>query len=220
MVAWDHLFTGTCDQVTSDAFRRFFPDNENRYFEDLGFRRLHKVVLGIVPNSLETELNTGSHDIDLPDSHGYSPLVWAIRRNDATSVGLLLKAGADPNALVVRTGSSPLHFAAHGNGSACVKVLLRFGAKANRLDKMFNTPLHYAARRCTQVNVYEDLLAVGVGIEIQNVWGGTALTLAAAQNNFIGTRALLSYGAKIDAQDYDGDAPIMSACWYDADRSI
>jgi ankyrin repeat protein len=65
--------------------------------------------------------------IDEPDSLGHTSLHWAVYQRDEISTGILLKLGADPNA-VDRDGLTPLHWAAFTGNKKCITLLLEAGA--------------------------------------------------------------------------------------------
>ena len=61
--------------------------------------------------------------------------------------GLLLRHGADANALDL-LGQTPLHYEAIWNGdTATTKLLIKLGADPNVVDKNGNTPLSLAEDR-------------------------------------------------------------------------
>jgi ankyrin repeat protein len=82
------------------------------------------------------------------------------------SLALLLKAGADPNA-VNRRGATPLHYACDPrpdanpqSQAALIGRLLKAGADVDRADKGGATPLHRAVR-ARSVEAVRTLLAAG-----------------------------------------------------------
>lgn len=102
-------------------------------------------------------------------------------------VGLLLRAGADPNATRNRRRSGPLHYAADGyiNGPTwnekhqlkTIHQLLAADAKINAQDNNGATPLHRAVRtRCA--TAVELLLQSGADPTLKNKSGSTPFHLA------------------------------------------
>lgn len=74
-----------------------------------------------------------------------SPLSRAVISDDRELIGLLLDAGADPDAVVPELGAqSPLHFAAVNGSAAVVRLLLDAGAAPDPADELAFTPLLYA----------------------------------------------------------------------------
>jgi ankyrin repeat protein len=85
------------------------------------------------------------------DATGATALHHAAWKGHAEIAGLLLKAGAEVNALWddAHYGGTPLHAAAHGNQKAAAEVLIQHGAdlhaiSANGRSVMQETTLHNA----------------------------------------------------------------------------
>jgi ankyrin repeat protein len=85
-------------------------------------------------------------DVTTPNRAGGTPLAQAVRIGNAPVVELLLKAGADANAIEPASGRAPLHLAASRADSRLVELLLRHKATVNLQDNRGETPLAYAMR--------------------------------------------------------------------------
>ena len=62
------------------------------------------------------------------DDFGQTPLHYAVRNGNTVALGLLLKAGADPNAKDTEYGSTPLHLAATLKADDLIRDLVAAGA--------------------------------------------------------------------------------------------
>jgi ankyrin repeat protein len=91
---------------------------------------------------LEELLRSGV-PVDLLDSHGFTPLIWATKAGQSACVKILLEAYADYNH-VDKKGSTPLHYAALVGGPASVLLLLKAGADIEAEDTFGHTPLSNA----------------------------------------------------------------------------
>jgi Ankyrin repeats (many copies)/Ankyrin repeat len=120
-------------------------------------------------------------------------------------VGLLLDAGANPNAAMNHRRSGPLHYAADGfvTGPAwdaqrqveTIRRLLEAGANVNAQDKNGATPLHRAVRtRCA--SAVKDLLNAGSDPTLKNKSGSTPFHLAVQDSGRGGTGAAVARTAQ------------------------
>jgi len=62
------------------------------------------------------------------DDFGQTPLHYAVRNGNEVALGLLLEAGADPNAADAEYGSTPLHLAAALEADDLIRILVAAGA--------------------------------------------------------------------------------------------
>ena len=88
---------------------------------------------------------------------GTTSLHHAVRDVDAETVGILLAAGADPNARDI-DGETPLHHAARDGEAEAVGVLLEAGADWNAGDHDGDTPLYQADVRWGRAEAVRALL--------------------------------------------------------------
>jgi ankyrin repeat protein len=83
--------------------------------------------------------------IDAASRNGFTPLVFAVIKDDVPSIETLLGAGADPNVALL-SGAKPLIVAMQYRHTAAALALLEGGADINVRDRGGNTTLHLAAQ--------------------------------------------------------------------------
>ena len=179
--------------------------------EDYLCSRLHQAILGHNFYSLEEELAVDGLDLNKLDWRGYTPLIFAVRRQDNRAVRLLLEAGADPN-ISTPDCCSPLHFASASDNLACVEMLLNAGACAGYLDARGSIALHYASQESTSLDLLKVLLSAGNDISKKDSTGATALAKAVSNNkrfSAITTRFLIDHGADINVRDAEYNTPLL-----------
>jgi len=130
-----------------------------------------------------------------PDS--MTALHWAVQANQPDIVSLLLKNGADPNA-VNRYGITPLWLAATNGSVAVVRELLKAGADARVALPHGETSLMAAARTGEPETIRALLSAHSDPNACETSQGETALMWAAAENHGDAIRALIKGGANPD----------------------
>ncbi|KAH9175790.1 ankyrin repeat-containing domain protein, partial [Lactarius sanguifluus] len=94
-----------------------------------GYSSRHALVALLVPASLALP----ARGVPERDRKGRTALHWAARQHDEVSTRVLLRCGADPNA-VDRDGRTPLHWAAVGGSGGCIGQLLAAGAQVRTRD--------------------------------------------------------------------------------------
>lgn len=155
-----------------------------------GDTALHVAAAGFRDTIIAQLLATGA-SATVRNRRGAQPLHYAADTNhhapdaQAATITVLLKAGADPNALD-KSGTAPLHRAVRTRGSAAVKCLLDGGADPNLKNGSESTPLHLALHTTGR--------------------GGTGTPDAKAQQAEI-IRLLVQAGANPDARDAKGVTP-------------
>lgn len=104
------------------------------------YRPIHEYAAAGNIAAVAQDLATNSHDLNLPDDAGRTPLHLAATHCHTNVVVLLLDKGAqiDPRAA---GGTTPLHLAAQGGCVDVVNLLLAKGAKVNARDDQKRTPL-------------------------------------------------------------------------------
>lgn len=85
-------------------------------------------------------IDSDAFDLNLRDSSGQTPLLWAVKGDHEAAVKLLVEKGADVN-LADSSGRTPLFWAAEKGHEAVVKLLVEKGAKLNSADSSGQAPL-------------------------------------------------------------------------------
>lgn len=172
------------------------------------FTRLHKCILGLTSEVLETILPAVSC-IDEVDFLGRTALHLAAYKTDLQAITLLLTFGAE---LEIRdkTGNTPLQIATALDSMACTEALAASGADIQARDKSGNTPLHNACK-LGYLRVVKLLLERGAGVEDTNYCGETPLMHANFGGHLAVIRLLLHMGANLHHRDKLGYTVIHDA---------
>jgi ankyrin repeat protein len=145
--------------------------------------------------SVRSLLRQKSTDVNLAAADGTTPLHWAVQRDDAPTVEMLLRAGANVKA-ANRYGVQPLAIASANGHAGILTLLLDAGADPNAGLSPDETPLMTAAR-AGKVDALKVLIAHGARINDRDSKGQTPLMWAAARNNAGAVRLLIETGADL-----------------------
>jgi ankyrin repeat protein len=148
--------------------------------------------------------------VNARQSDGSTPLAWAVYKDDAATVDLLLKAGAKVT-VADDYGETPLTLACANGNLAIVEALFKAGADANAARFYDETPLMIAAGS-GNADVVRTLIAHGAKIDaVESRRGQNALMWAAAQSNSEAVAALLKAGANPNTPSKAGFTPLVFA---------
>jgi uncharacterized protein len=125
-------------------------------------------------------------------------------------VALLLKEGADPNA-VNEFKQSALTYAVRTNRTAIVALLLKAGADPNLRGYDKDIVLRDAAAPYIDLKITKLLIAHGADVNAATNGGHTALQVAAYRGNLAVARLLLDAGADINAANCYHGGPLTCA---------
>lgn len=147
-------------------------------------------------------------DVNVKQPDGSTPLAWAVYKDDATTVDLLLKAGAKVT-VADDYGETPLTLACANGDAAVVEKLINAGADVNAARFYNETPLMIAAAS-GNAEVVRMIIAHGGKIEdVESRKGQNALIWAAAEGNSEAVAALLKAGANPNAASKAGFTPLV-----------
>jgi ankyrin repeat protein len=137
-------------------------------------------------------------------------LMIAAEKGHRPVVALLLKAGADPNAVDEFKGTA-LRRAVMGNHTTTVAALLKAGADPNLRAYNKETVLRAAASPNVDPRITKLLIAHGADVHAAATHGRRALHVAAYRGNIAVAKLLLAAGADIDAANNDHGGPLACA---------
>jgi len=184
-------------------------------FEPISEDKAHPENLQILAELLEK----GAHINQA--TPGQPPLHRAASCGYMDSVRLLLKHGADAN-LRNEAGATPLFYSEY----PCAKLLLAHGAKVNIADN-HSTTLLIAAADFGSPRLVRTLLEHGAVPNRQGWYGiganirtGTPLQQAVVWERAELIPLLISYGAKINVKDSEGDTALDRARQYKNDDMV
>ncbi len=144
-------------------------------------------------------------------SSSETPLMAAIRLDDAKMVQLLLENGANPNAH--KDGFTALGSALLDGKVAVIRTLLQMGADPNFQEPDFGTTYLMEAAEQGNAEIVRALLDAKANVNLCNRSGETALMSAAGGGDGAGNIAvmLLAAGANVDARTPSGWTALMQA---------
>ena len=138
-------------------------------------------------------------DVNAPEGDGATALHWAVYRDKADTVELLIGSGANVNA-ANDLGITPLALAAVNGNAVIAETLLRSGADPAVASEVGVTPLMEAARTGS-IDIVRALLEFGADVNADELSRGqTALMWAVSQQHAEVVEVLLRYGADVHAR--------------------
>jgi ankyrin repeat protein len=149
-----------------------------------------------------------SKQINIKDTEGRTPLMYAAWLQHYEIVKLLVEAGATINIIKDNDGTTAFHYACMGGDYETVKLMLSNKADIELVDNDGRTSLMYASHSCYET-VVSQLLAYGSKVNKQDSSGNTALTYS-CDNSAILLR-LLSSIANPNLVAKDGTTAIFYA---------
>ena len=185
-------------------------------FEPRTTTTIHDVILGSKAMTLQQALDMEPSSIDAWDHMGFTPLHWAITRNDAEAVEKLLSFGASVN-LPTSTEMTPLHLASACGNTKVATILLEAGAKVDARDLAGNTPLHISL--LLGYDIARLLLRWGADPKARQEKGDTlfhALSRSIANREDFRSSAvaLLEAGCDLEGRNEAGLTPLTNAVRY------
>ncbi|XP_069559987.1 B-cell lymphoma 3 protein homolog [Brachyistius frenatus] len=127
--------------------------------------------------SVVLSLSSSSTCLEIRNYEGLSPLHLAVLQGHKDLARMLLDAGADINAMDVKSGQSPLMHAVESNNSDMVHFLIETGCDVNSQSYSGNTALHSACGR-GHVDTVRLLLKSGADSSLKNNHNDTPVMVA------------------------------------------
>lgn len=160
-------------------------------------------------NTVEYFVTTFKHLLESRDKFLHTPLLAAAHGGHRAICEMLIKLGANLDALN-DVGSTALHIAAANDRSAAVEYFMMKKHFLEAKNNKGNTPLLSAARN-NATGVCEKLIQAGAKIDETNNEGSNALHLAASEGKTRTVEFLAKYKPLLDAQNKNGHTPLMEA---------
>ena len=131
---------------------------------------------------------------------GWTPLHYAVRKNNAAGIAELVKAGANPNTQA-KDGRTPLHLAAlDSDNPAIITALVKAGADPNAPSQSDRAALHLAAGFNGNPLITKALIDMGADPMAKTEDGWTSLHFSAMHNrNASITASLVKAGSDPNA---------------------
>lgn len=119
-------------------------------------------------------------DVNIIDSSGNTPLIFAVSSGNLTMVSLLINRGASIQSSTMN-GTTPLHAACQEGHYKIVQFLLDLGAQVNVRDNFGDMPLHFAAK-ANNKDIVAALQRAGAVMNMANRQGRTPVDLTTSMD--------------------------------------
>jgi ankyrin repeat protein len=182
--------------------------------EVLAYSGMFKAVIDHDLNALKKAIAETS-DIDLRDNHGRTALHVATYTADHRAMRLLVKAGANPNALE-HDRYDIVTIAAVANDLPTLRLSLELGASPGNVTSRYDGTALIAAAHLGHVEVVQILIDAGAPLDHVNNLNWTALiesiVLGDGGDRHTATlKALIDAGANVNLADSHGRSPLQLA---------
>jgi len=149
-------------------------------------------------------------DVNAADSHGATPLHYAVLRGSKEVVGLLIAKGADVNAKD-KNNNTPLHNAVAVESQDIVRLLINNGADVNARGRSDYTPIYLTTWSGGNIEMLELLVESEAGVNVKDQWGWTPLHYMTGSNYKDMAEFVIAKGADVNAEDKWGVTPLQVA---------
>lgn len=161
-------------------------------------------------NALQALLREGEFSVNSLDRERYTALHWAAKRGKLEAARILIRAGADLNA-VNPQGNTPLILAAEEGHSTLVALLLELGARTSVLNKRKRSAFLAAGGRGDVATVSLLLERYQADPNQADESGFTLLHRAAGHSDADLARVLLKHGADPNVLRSESISPLYEA---------
>ncbi|KAL8811620.1 MAG: hypothetical protein Q9200_001647 [Gallowayella weberi] len=213
-LAWEKILSGALTENEASMVASMFANTD--FLQTRQFSVLHKIVLHLIPRTIESELDYTTRDLNAVDSSGRTALVWAAARGDELALRTLINYGADVN-LPDGQGNTPLH---HARTVECIDKLLHAGADTLARNTFGQTPLHMVCRGTGSLPVLKRLMTADIDIDATDNSGETVLHNATFNKHVECAFHLVHSGADINIANNAKDAPIHMALMSDVPATL
>ena len=152
--------------------------------------------------------------VDVMDSDNLTPLIWSCKKTlNIENVVVLLKLGADINAVDKKYGSCALHYAAKFADKSVIEFLLSKAIRINVTNYDNQTPLCWASQKENNMENMTLLLRYGANINIiSNSRGACGLHYAVQLSDKSMIEFIIANGISVNVEDNDNQTPLFWAC--------
>ena len=214
-----HLFLSG-DQKAK-AYAELLPFDQ--HLEDEDYSDLHKVIVGVIPLSLEEALRIPRFrsQINSRTRSGFTAMHLA---RSPDMIHLLAAAGADPN-MKARGGVTAMRQAYRRGDPAAIEALIECGADLNDYDahgmRHLRGLAQFISPKIAGGTRLLDMMVRG-GADIHAVCGKNMSVLAAASaaGHWEYVEYLVAAGAQVNIRDWVGDTPLFEAVHAKCKRSV
>ncbi|KAF3225694.1 hypothetical protein TWF106_002210 [Orbilia oligospora] len=212
----------------------YLPESEID-FDALEMTKLHKIVIGIGTGDLKEELKgyLGLSLIDKTDKMGRTPLIWAIKRNDLETIGILLQNGADVTKCCKEGHSILIHAISVEGMALCLKYcppqLINSVSRGTRVTPLLYRCI-YGTNRQDRISESEEILNIrfatllidaGADVNLGMASGFSPLMYMASLNYPRTTKFLLDHGADVNRRaGINVRTAIMETIWRNTVASL
>ena len=217
---WESSFAGNFGSEGISVVGSMLRDTS--HVQTQGFSTLHKIVLGIDSQDLESELDNSTTEINVGDLKNRTPLCWATIRGDLQAVKTLLAFHADPN-VVDTWGHTPLDFA---KSIDICKMLLDAGVNTHTCNKDYGrSALHQLLHRrllgSDTVEIIDLLVDAGINVDVRDSDEETPLLNAIYFGHTSHACRLIELGANVNVPNLSSrESAIQFAVLFDCHEII
>lgn len=182
--------------------------------EKANYEGLFAAVVDRGNQALQEAIATAD-DIDMRDGYDRTPLHVAAYVGNHDAMRLLVKAGADPNALE-HDYYDMVTIAAVANDIDTMKLALELGNKPTNITSRYDGTALIAAAHLGHVDIVKTLISAGAPLDHVNNLNWTALIESivlgdGGEDHTQTLKALVDAGANINITDGSGNSPLTLA---------